>query len=113
MTNRNRIFFRLADDPNNDSSLWTGAVTVDHKLSQSQARRAIAKHLRLERLPARTLVLTDHELEQGQWSEAEIRAETTLTADAPTVRRKKSVSIHDVPLSIDDVQDMLKKFGLA
>ena len=108
-----RIHFRLADDQNNGHALWTGEITVDNKLSRAQARRVVAKHLRVERLPARTLVLSDHDLESGQWTEAEIRAETTKQADAPTVKRKRAVCVADVPLNMDDVRAMMKKFGLA
>ncbi len=107
-----RIHFRLADDPNNAHALWSGAITVKSRLSRAQARRVVAKHLRVESLPARTLVLSDHDLESGTWTEAEIRAETTKRAEAPTMKRKV-VSLADVPLSMDDVQAMMKKFGLA
>ena len=108
-----RIFYRLSDDPNNAHALWSGAITVPATLGKTEARRAVATHLNCKRLPARTLVVSDHELQLGQWTEDEIRAETTPQANAPTNHRKVNVSIHDVPLSMDDVQDMLKKFGLA
>ncbi len=110
---KTRIHYRLADDPNNTHALWSGAVTVDRKVTKAEARAAVAKHLRRERLPERTLVLTDRELAKGEWTEAEIRAETTKKADAPTVKRKKAVTVADVPLNMDDVQAMMKKFGLA
>ena len=109
----NRIFFRLSDDLNSDHALWTGAITTPKKLSLAMARRAVAKHLRMDRLPERTLVLTDAELAKGAWTEDEIRAETTKTAAAPSMKRKKHVSLADVPLNMDDVQAMMKKFGLA
>jgi len=108
-----RIHFRLADDENNGHALWSGAITVEGKLSRADARRAVAKHLRVTTLPARTLVLSDHDLESGTWTEAEIRAETTQQAEAQTHKRKKAVSVADVPLNMDDVQAMMKKFGLA
>jgi len=108
-----RIHYRLADDANNDHALWTGGVTVWRKVTKAEARAEVAKTLRVKRLPARTLVLTDHDLESGEWTEDEIRAETTKLAPAPSDKRKVDVSVHDVPLSMDDVQDMLKKFGLA
>ena len=108
-----RIHFRLADDQNNGHALWSGAITVDNKLSRAQARRVVAKHLGVKTLPARTLVLSDHDLEKGNWTADEIRAETTKRADAPTMKRKRAVSLADVPLNMDDVQAMMKKFGLA
>ena len=106
-----RIHYRLADDRNNTHALWTGAVTVDHKLSTPQARRVIAKHLRLKRLPPHALVVTAAELEAGRWDEDSIRAATTATVKAARVKKVKDFS--DVPESFDQVQDMLKKFGLA
>lgn len=108
-----RIHFRLADDANNEHALWSGAITVEHKVSRSQARRAVAKHLGVKLLPARTLVLSDHDLESGQWTADEIRAETDMVTAAPTMKRKRAVSVADVPLNMDDVQAMMKKFGLA
>tara|TARA_R100001510_G_scaffold53578_1_gene55302 strand:- start:309 stop:641 length:333 start_codon:yes stop_codon:yes gene_type:complete len=107
-----RIHFRLADDQNNGHALWSGALTVQNKLSRPQARRVVAKHLGVKTLPARTLVLSDHDLEKGNWTADEIRAETSPLSRP--VRAKRVVkSIHDVPTSFDEVQDMLKKFGLA
>jgi len=108
-----RIHFRLADDQNNGHALWSGAITVDNKLSRAQARRVVAKHLGVKTLPTRTLVLSDHDLEKGNWTADEIRAETDKVTDAPTMKRKKHVSLADVPLNMDDVQAMMKKFGLA
>ena len=108
-----RIHYRLSKDPNNGHALWSGAVTVDTKLSTAQARRVIAKHLRLEKLPPNTLVLSDHDLERGQWTEAEIRAETSKVAATDRREAKKHVKVSDVPLNMDDVKAMLKKFGLA
>ena len=108
-----RIHYRLADDPNTDHALWSGAVTVDGKPTRTEARREVAKHLRVERLPARTLVLSDRDLESGEWTADEIRAETCEQTDAPTMKRKAPVAFEDVPPSMDDVQAMLKKYGLA
>ena len=107
-----RIHFRLSDDANNGHALWTGAITVDNKLSRAQARKVVAKHLGVKALPPRTLVLSDHDLEKGNWTEDEIRGETSKLTAAPTMKRKTVVSVADVPLSMDDVQAMLKKFGL-
>ena len=106
-----RIHFRLANDTNNTHALWTGAITVDHKLSTPQARRVIAKHLRLERLPPNTLVVTQAELEAGKWDESSIRSATVATVKSRAAKKLKSFD--DVPESFDQIQDMLKKFGLA
>ena len=65
-----RIHYRLADDANNGHALWSGALTVEHRLSRAQARQVVAKHLGLKSLPARTLVLSDHDLATGTWTAA-------------------------------------------
>ena len=106
-----RIFFRLSDDPNNEHSLWTGAITSSGIDSKAAARAAVAKHLRLKRLPSRTLVLTQEEWSSGSWTADEIRGATTSMADAPTVKRKKK-AFEDVGMSFDQAEDLLKKFGL-
>tara|TARA_B100001094_G_C17917240_1_gene664144 strand:+ start:213 stop:551 length:339 start_codon:yes stop_codon:yes gene_type:complete len=108
-----RIHFRLAEDTNNEHSLWSGAFTVEKNVTRSQSRRLVAKHLRLEKLPPRTLVLTCRDLANGQWTAEEIRAETSLLADAPTTKaRKKKKAFEDVEMSFDQAEDLLKKFGL-
>lgn len=106
-----RIFFRLSDDANNTHALWTGAISRDNIATPADARRAVAKHLRCERLPARTLVLTQDELESGTWTTDEIRGATTPMAEAPTVRRKKK-AFADVGMTFDQAEELLKKFGL-
>ena len=108
-----RIHYRLADDANNDHALWSGGVTVWRKVTKAEARSEVAKALHVDRLPSHTLVLTDRELESGDWTEAEIRAETTKSAANTRRERKEFVNVADVPLTVEDVQDMLKKFGLA
>ena len=106
-----RIFFRLSEDANNEHALWSGAITTDGVRTKADARAAVAKHLRVERLPSRTLVLTQGELESGSWTSDEIRGATTAMADAPTVKRKKK-AFEDVGMSFDQAEDLLKKFGL-
>ena len=105
-----RIFFRLADDANNEHALWSGALSLDETVSKSQARAAVAKHLRVERLPERTLVLRESDLKGGEWTVEEIRAETTKQADAPTVKPKKAFA--DVGMTFDQAEALLKQFGL-
>jgi len=105
-----RIYYRLSQDANNGHSLWTGAITVPLMLGKTEARRAVAKHLRRERLPERTLVMTDFELQLGDWTADEIRAATTPMAAAPTVKRKKAFV--DVGMTFDQSEDLLKNFGL-
>jgi hypothetical protein len=107
---RTRIHYRLANDPNNQHALWSGAITVDKKPTKNAARKAIAKHLQVEQLPERTLVVTEHELASGNWSAAEIKAETTKIADAPTKKRKKAFA--DIGMTFDRAEELLKQFGL-
>ena len=108
-----RIHFRLADDPNNEHALWSGAFTVPGKISRAESRKLVAKHLQCSKLPPRTLVLTCRDLEKGKWTAAEIRAETTELAEAPTNKRKKTPkAFHDVGMSFDQAEDLLKKLGL-
>ena len=108
-----RIHFRLADDANNEHSLWSGAFTVESEVSKAQSRRLVAKHLQLDKLPPRTLVLTCRDLATGKWTAEEIRAETSELTDAPTVKaKKKKKAFADVPMSFDQAEDLLKKFGL-
>ena len=104
-----RFYYRLADDANNDKALWTGAVSVKADATKADAREAIRETLCVTRLPANTLVLSSRELEHGDWTEAEIRAETVHQPRAP----RKVKAFEDVPESFDDVQALLKKFGLA
>ena len=106
-----RIYYRLSEDNNNEHSLWSGAITVPLMPGKSEARRAIAKHLGVKSLPARTLVVTDFELRLGNWTADEIRGATTPMADAPTVKRKKK-AFSDVGMTFDQAEDLLKKFGL-
>ena len=106
-----RIHFRLANDATNQDFLWSGALTVGHKLSRAQARKVVAEHLGMKSLPARTLVLSDHDLATGTWTADEIRGATTPMADAPTVTRKKK-AFSDVGMTFDQAEDLLKKFGL-
>ena len=106
-----RIYYRLSDDANNQHSLWTGAITVPLTPGKTDARRAVAKHLGVKSLPARTLVVTDFELLNGSWTADEIRGATTAMADAPTVKRKKK-AFADVGMTFDQAEDLLKKFGL-
>ena len=106
-----RIYYRLSDDANNGHSLWSGAITVSLMPSRAEARRAVARHLNCDRLPERTLVITDFELQHGNWTADEIRGATTPMADAPTVKRKKK-AFADVGMTFDQAEALLKQFGL-
>ena len=104
-----RIHYRLANDPNNVHALWSGAVTVGSSMSQARARRVIAKQLRVDRLPPETLGVTCKDVESGKWDEQSIRAFTA----GKSPKAKKVKSFDEVPDSFDQVQDLMKKLGLA
>ena len=106
-----RIYYRLSEDANNGHSLWSGAITVNGQPKTQEARQAVARHLQCDRLPARTLVITERELKTGTWTAAEIRGATTPMADAPTVKRKKK-AFADVGMTFDQAEALLKQFGL-
>jgi len=106
-----RIYYRLSEDANNQHSLWSGAITVPLMPGKTEARRTVAKHLGLKRLPERTLVVTDFELQLGDWTADEIRGATTPLAEAPTVKRKKK-AFADVGMTFDQAEALLKQFGL-
>ena len=105
-----RIHYRMPEDPNGDHSLWSGYINTSSKLSKTMQRSVVAKKLKMQRLPNLALVLTSQELESGEWSSERIR-EATLAPAKGT--RQYAETVADVPTSFDDVQDMLKKFGLA
>jgi len=106
-----RFYYRLAKDQNSDKALWSGAVTVKGKPSKADAREAIRNTLHVERLPAHTLVVSARELEQGKWNAKKIREATVIEANPDSVK-VFAETVADVPLSLDDVQAMLKKLGL-
>jgi len=106
-----RIFFRLSEDANNEHALWSGAITVPLMPGKAEARKAVAKHLGVKSLPARTLVMTDFEWRHGKWTADEVRGATSPMANAPTVKQKKK-AFADVGMTFDQAEDLLKKFGL-
>ena len=106
-----RIYYRLSEDTNKGYSLWSGAITVNGRVKTHEARQAVARHLRCDRLPARTLVITESVLEHGTWTADEIRGATSPMADAPTRARKKK-AFADVGMTFDQAEALLKQFGL-
>ena len=108
-----RFYYRLPSDLNNDHALWSGAFSTSRNVSKTQARVLLAKKLGRQKLEPQTLVVSGQDLERGSWTADEIRAETSPMAKAPRKLKRVAKSIHDVPTSFDEVQAMLKKFGLA
>lgn len=111
MTESTRWYYRLGNQDGHEF-LWSGAVTVNQKIDKAQARRVVAKHERLKRLPAHTVVVSCRELAQRKWTEAKIRQATTGSAQ-PTPVAVAPKAFEDVGPSMDDIQAMLKKHGLA
>ena len=107
-----QFYYRLPSDLNNDLALWTGSFSTHHSISKTQARVLLAKKLRLKRLEAQTLIVSRDELERGSWTADEIRAETCERSKPKRVKRVAK-TVADVPTSFDEVQAMMKRFGLV
>ena len=103
------FYYRLPSDNDIDCLLWSGRVTASSK-QHLDGLDAVRAKVGVKRLPKNTLVVSSYELESGQWDQQRIRA-ATLPTSKPAKRYAKSV--HDVPTSFDEIQDMLKKLGLA
>ena len=106
-----RWYYRLGNQDGHEF-LWSGAITVNEKISKAQARRVVAKHEGVKRLPANTVVVSCHELHQRKWTEAKIRQVTSKATKATPVAVSFK-AFEDVGPSMDDIQAMLKKHGLA
>ena len=105
-----RWYYRLGNQEGNEF-LWSGAITVNHKIDKAEARRVVAKSHRLQRLPANTIVVSERELHQRKWSESKIRQATAKAPKAyPAAVPAKA--FEDVGPSMDEIQAMLKKLGL-
>ena len=92
--------FKLEQDVNLDMpTAWSGYVRCDG--NKAAAKRAIAKKLHLERLPTNTVVVS-----QGDLKYSKPLTPTTVKRKAP------AKALADVPMSFDEVQDMLKKLWL-
>ena len=111
MTESTRWYYRLGNQDGHEF-LWTGAVSVSEKITKAEARRVVAKRERVKRLPANTIVVSCAELSRRKWTEAKIRQATTGSAQ-PTPVAVAPKAFEDVGPSMEDVQAMLKKYGLA
>ena len=96
-----QFYYRLPSDLNNDLALWSGSFSTTKDVSKTQARAE-----------AQTLIVSRQELERGSWTADEIRAETCERSKPKRVKRVAK-TVADVPLSMDDVQAMLKRFNLV
>ena len=107
-----QFYYRLPSDLNNDLALWSGSFSTHHSISKTQARVLLAKKLNRKRLEAQTLIVSRDELERGSWTADEIRAETCERSKPRRVKRVAK-TLADVPTSFDEVQAMMKRFGLV
>ena len=103
------FYYRLATDNDNNFLLWSGRATATTKTHASGVQ-AVRDILMVKKLPKNTLVVSEHELQSGNWSKQRIKEATLPTRKAPKSYAKP---VADVPASFDDVQAMMKKFGLA
>ncbi len=103
------FYFRLASDNENDFILWSGRVTASAK-DHFTGCDAVRDKLGVDKLPHHTLVVSEHELASGRWSQERIR-EATLPQRA-TPKAKKVKAFEDVGMTFDQANDLLKKFGL-
>lgn len=103
------FYYRLPSDNDIDCLLWTGRVSAKNK-TKAAGSAAVRAAMGVDTLPRNALVISEHELTSGQWTEQSIRA-ATLPGSKAT--KQYAPTVADVPKSFDDVQAMLKKFGLA
>jgi hypothetical protein len=103
------FYYRLPSDNDVDCILWSGRVSTDSK-THAAGVTAVREAIGADTLPKNTLVVSEHELSSGQWGQQRIREATLPTRKAS---KKYAKTVADVPTSFDEVQAMLKKFGLA
>jgi len=100
-TTNNKWLFKLERDIDLDMpTAWSGFVRCNG--SRAAARRAIASKLSLKRLPANTIVMSQADIEAG-------KQPRRITNKAIVAKPKRA---QDVPMSFDEVQEMLAKLGL-
>ncbi len=56
------FFYRLGGEDAQTGFIWTGRITTSQPVTMKQARALIRKHERLNRLPAKTLVMSVSDL---------------------------------------------------
>ena len=103
------FYFRLASDNENDFILWSGRVSASSK-DHFTGCDAVRDKLGVDKLPHHTLVVSEHELASGRWSQERIREATLPQRATPKVKKVKA--FEDVGMTFDQAKDLLKKFGL-
>jgi hypothetical protein len=115
MSNANsRWYYRLGNSECNEF-LWTGAISSATKVTKAEVTRAICKQEGLKRLPARSVVVSQTQIATCKAAVGQVRdAMNGVTRSTPiAVKPKVFENVGDAPITVEDVQAMLKKFGLA
>jgi len=113
-----RWFYRLGNSECNEF-LWTGAISSTDKVTKSEVKRAICKQEGLKRLPARSVVISQPQMVAAKRmaSEAVSQARDAMNGVRPStpvaIAPKVFENVGDAPITVEDVRDMLKKFGLV
>ena len=109
-----RWYYRLGNSECNEF-LWTGAISSATKVTKAEIKRAICKRERLKRLPAHSVVVSQTQMSTAKQGIAAARdAMNGVTRSTPiAVKPKVFENVADAPITVEDVQAMLKKFGLA
>ena len=79
MSSSTNWYYRLGTDGDN-SFLWTGSIVSKVKITRDQAKYFIRQKERVQRLPARTIVMNQRELLQQK--RATVRQPTNETKEA-------------------------------
>ena len=117
MSEDSRWYYRLGNSECNEF-LWTGAINAA-KITRAQVKTAIRKREGLERLPSETVVVSQKQMSAAkhaaQHAIASARdAMNGVTRSTPiALKPKVFANVGDLPMTVEDVQVMLKKFGLA
>ena len=113
-----RWLYRLGNSECNEF-LWTGAISSTTKVTVSEIKRAICKREGLKRLPARSVVVSQKQMIAAKRAASDAIAQARdamngVRRSVPVaVKPKVFENVGDAPITVEDVQAMLKKFGLA
>jgi hypothetical protein len=113
-----RWYYRLGTSECNEF-LWTGAISSAEKVTKAEIKRAICKQEGLKRLPAQSVVVSQTQMSAAKAgiSKAISQARDSMNGVRPStpiaIKPKIFANVADAPITAEDVQAMLKKFGLA
>jgi hypothetical protein len=106
-----RWLYRLGNSECNEF-LWTGAITSNDKVEKADIKRAICKREGLKRLPAHNQMMTAKRAASEAVSQARDAMNGVPRLTPIAVKPKVFENVADAPITVEDVQAMLKKFGL-